>query len=411
MVGHISFNLMHPICKSIQKSDNSIKISVLGLTRPGGSIDSIYLNDFDEVLKSPIWSKKELLKKILTIRFLFKRVTSKETYTFRFLKNLKTKLLETAFSELDAFFYSKLFQKYDIINFQYIDNVSLKFLPYLSAKNKLVLTFWGSDLYLTSGISIYSKQLLAIKRADAVMLHSVEMREVFLAKYGRQFFSKIKLSLFGTEENKFKELDNLMNNAEEVTTFKVKNQLSKNKTLIMVGYNASNGNRHIQILESILKLSINYLNQIQLIFPLTYLKEEKYLEKLYKIIENNKERLDCIIFDKYLDNEEVGKLYNSIDIFFNLRETDALNGSMIECLYLGKVGFIGSWLPYSTLKKNDVQYVEIDEIEAVTEKLKDYLDNKNRIDINNNKNNVYKITCHKFTIPKWIAVYNDVLKN
>jgi hypothetical protein len=403
LAGHVSYNLIAPYCRKITNKLPGAKIGVLGLRRGKSEFTKNELNPFNEVIETPKWTKNELKSVLFQGSFL------KKLYPLLFKPaiylKLKSNIVNIASELLKDNFLNRKFSEYDIVNFQYISEVSYQYLPYIQTKQKVILTFWGSDLMQTAGVQLYSNQLRLIKRADVIVIQSIEMREIFLSKYGRNFKNKIRINYFGLDDDKFNLLHLIQNTPAKLADFSEKYKMPIDKKKVLIGYSGAKGQQHLAILAELEKQTTDFSEKLHLLIPMTYGNndQEYYLKIEQKI---NSLTYSSTHFTSYMSDEEVACLYNIADVFINVRETDAFNGSMVECLYLDKIGIIGSWLPYKMLKKNKISYIEVDEINQINDVLSSILDGN--INFDSNKEKIYEFASNNKTIGKWCEIYQEL---
>lgn len=409
LAGHISYNLMMPYYRALKSNLEHSHIGVLGLNRPGSSVTNEQKESFDEVIEMPDWTKKDLLSILSTLDFwraiLVHFFVDKNAFKLDSYIHLFKTITIVARKVLDQRFLKDKIGEYEMVNFQYIDWTSIKFLPYLQKKHKVILTFWGSDLMQTSGLDIYEQQLTLIERADSIVLHSLEMQEIFLSKYGRQFKAKIRLNYLGLANTKFDLLDQVRENKELLSSFVNQWNIPTDKIKVLIGYSAAVGTQHLEVID---RLNALEESKIHLLLPMTYGTNDKmYVKAVEDKLVASRHSYTC--FTKYLTDEAVACLYETADICINVRDSDAFNAAMIEWLYLGKITIVGSWLPYGLMRRNNIDYLEVASIADLTETLENCLEEENTNEnYTQNKEKIYQLTCQDYTIKKWCTIYNEL---
>ncbi|WP_052597848.1 TDP-N-acetylfucosamine:lipid II N-acetylfucosaminyltransferase [Aureispira sp. CCB-QB1] len=411
LAGHISFNLIAPYTRRVKQILPMSEIGVLGLNRPGTQIRDEDKIVFDEVIEKPTWTKKKLYKVLFSYNFikhcLSFFIKQKNVFNYKIYLNLKQTIINLANEVLNDEFYKNTFQRFDIINFQYIDRTSTKYLQYLNANNKVVLTFWGSDLMCTAGVELYEEQLRLIDRADRLVVHSLQMREILLSKYGRKYLDKVRLNYFGLEDIKFNKISKAEADKKGLKEYAQKWQIPENKIKLLIGYSGAKSTRHHRILEELNKKSEEWRDKFHLVIPMTYNNNDK---EYFKAIENliNKTEYSSTHIVEYLTDDEVAYLYNLIDVFINIRESDAFNATMVETLYLNKINIVGSWLPYEMIKRSGINYLEVEKISDINKALYQVLVGDLNPNIRHNKEKIYKLTSNNYTVPKWCDIYKEL---
>jgi hypothetical protein len=412
LVGHISYNLIAPYTRGVKQIIPTSKISVLGLNRPGSEITEEHKLTFDEVLEKPAWTTKELYKTLFTYQFLkelvaFLFIGQKKAFKIKTYLHFKQNVINLTTKMLDDEFYVSTFKRFDIVNFEYIDRTSTKYLPFISKKNKIVLTFWGSDLMATAGVELYTEQLKLVDRANIVVVHSLQMREIFLSKYGRQYLDKVRLNYFGLEDMKFNRITQAEEDKEGLKKYAQEWGIPDGKIKLLIGYSGAKSTRHQKILVELAKRKNEWKDKFHLVIPMTYNNEDQdYFEKVKNTIETGEYSYTHIT--EYLTDNEVAYLYNLIDVFINVRESDAFNAAMVETLFLNKINIVGSWLPYNLIRRAGIDFLEVNKIGDINTILEQVLEGELTKSLRQNKQKIYNLTSNNYTIPKWCDLYKEL---
>lgn len=412
LVGHISYNLIAPYARGVKGMIPTSEISVLGLNRPGSTITEEDKLTFDEVLEKPSWSTKDLYKILFTYSFLnnlfsFLFIGQKKAFKLKTYLHFKQVLIDVTTKMLNDKFYTSVFKRFDIVNFEYIDWTSTKYLPFIDKKNKIVLTFWGSDLMCTSGAELYQEQLKLIDRANIIVVHSLEMREIFLSKYGRQYLDKIRLNYFGLEDMKFNRISQAAENKEGLKKYVQEWGMPKDKVKLLIGYSGAKSTRHDEVLAELAQKKDEWNDKFHLVIPMTYNNQDQaYFQRVKEAIEKGGYSYTHIT--EYLTDDEVAYLYNLIDVFINVRDSDALNAAMVETLFLNKINIVGSWLPYNLIRRAGIDLLEVDKISDINTILERILVEELTLSPRQNKQKIYNLTSNNYTIPKWCDLYKEL---
>lgn len=299
----------------------------------------------------------------------------------------------------------KIEKKYDIIHIHYIEHRLIKNADFL-AKNisgKLIITIWGSDFYRNNEIN-REKLLPLLQRADNISFENPEMLNEFVGYYKNKFnvdFKRLTVVRFGLAP--LEDLEMLKLNKLECKT---ELNIPGENITICIGYNASLGQQHIEILESLGKINKEIRDKLYLILPITYGGNteyiEKIIEKLYSL--NFKYR----VFTDFLSNYQVAVLRMASDYFINLQITDQLSGSMLEHLYAGNIIITGSWLPYDILTVMGIDLVRIDKVNEVGPAIEKLISEKyHQKEQTDNKNIIYNFSSWGNRIKDWNKLYED----
>jgi hypothetical protein len=286
--------------------------------------------------------------------------------------------------------------KYDYVHIHYM-SVDHTYLANQFKTTPKIITIWGSDYY-RSDVKQKEKLIKACKKADTI---------TFTNKLTKQEFEKsfewdkdnIKICRFGLAP-----LEILENLYESRIKSKELLGWDKNKTAITVGYNLSEGQQHIEILQQLLKLK-EYKQDIELILPITYGGSKDYKKRLLTLLDE----LDYSYkyYDEFLDDITVCRIRNASEIMIQLQTTDQFSGSMQEYLFTRNVVITGSWLPYKTMKDIGIKYIEIDNVSELAYSLSKVITNFNDYysDTERNPEAVLKLSSWQLNIKDWLALY------
>lgn len=302
------------------------------------------------------------------------------------------------------FLYNQLLKKlpvYDFIHFHYIDTDSY----FLSGRlkktvgSKIIFSIWGSDLYRV-GKNDELKFFRACQHADLLTFTNRQALQFFKDNYEWQM-NNLLICRFGLAP------------LEALKEFSVCKSESKNvmdwdgdKLAIVIGYNLSPAQQHLEILNSFRHEKLQmFKEKIQLIVPLTYQGTEKYknriLDKLNQLPYSYK------VYADFMTDVEVAHLRNASDIMIQLQTTDQLSGSMQEHLFAKNVVITGSWLPYLALKEEGAWFIEVDKIDELVTVLPEVLENYKGYapkTVNTSKA-IAKLSLWDQNIDSWIALY------
>jgi hypothetical protein len=286
--------------------------------------------------------------------------------------------------------------KFDIINIHISRWFYLIILPWL-LKQKLIITFYGSDFYRTSSF-IKNIQKLLYKKAHIITFTNPLTKKSFI-EYYKDFENKSYVCRFG-----LKTLDFIDKNRD--ISKKVLRELlgyDLEKIIVTCGYNSTKEQQHDKIIENIVKLPKNLLERIQFIFPMTY-GDSIHKEKIKDIL--NQTNLDYIVLEEFLYGDNNANIKLASDIMINILETDSFSGSMQEFLYANNIIITGSWLPYEVFDNAGIQYVKIDDINGLYLELKKVIDSDiQTFDTSKNKNIISKLSLWSNTIESWLDAY------
>lgn len=262
----------------------------------------------------------------------------------------------------------KLIQEYDLCQWHCFAPDRLAALAFFPLGSKVVLAVWGSDLFRTSGVDSYHIQLQACHRADRIVVNSLEMREVFLAKFGRSFFSKIRMATIGCDM--FDVFDQVQSDRE---SFCDQHRFPSDKIVVCVGNNSSPSNQHIEIIKKLGELGDQYRDRLVVIFPMTYGAEDLYLTDVRQAAERS--RIEFRMLTEFQSDEEVAQLRYCTDIMIHLPFSDAFSAAIAETVYAGGVLITGAWLPYGFMQRRGIHFHDLEDLSELNSKLSFVLDN------------------------------------
>jgi len=262
---------------------------------------------------------------------------------------------------------------FDFINIHYCTIKKAISILLLPKNSKIVLSFWGSDLFRTNGLCYNFWLRKALKRADTIHISSFEMRTSLLSEFGHKLAPKIKFALFVPSFNQIQRIDKIISaTRESIDEYRLKYGIVGKNTII-VGNNGNCGNNHIRILNAIKKVAKT--RNLTIILPLTYSLSKQYMVEIKSFIQKND--IDAILLTEFLPDKDFAALKVIADIFITMQETDAMSAFFTESLYAETICIAASWLPYSTFKNSGVHYYQcskFESLEKITENIFTNLD-------------------------------------
>jgi len=416
LLGHCSYYTVANLSEAIREFIPGINVTAADPVKPGGGLLSEEEGKaFDEVISLPVKRHIKISagNRIHSLVEIFKNKANRSSL----LKNLFLFRFKPVFNQINSnaeeIIYSdkikSLFSNYDIFHFHYLSPEYLYNVRYIHPGKKVIMTFWGSDLYQISGTENYRKQLEAFVRADIITVNALEIKETVLAKFGRNLEDKIRFADFGLDKAKLNRL-NSENRDKYISGFRKKNNIDDNKVVITIGYSGSSKQKHIEILKILDTLDEKYKKRIFALIPLTYglqFEEKDYPERVKKVCDEAE--FETLILENYMTDDALAGFTFSSDITLNLRDTDALNASMLESIYAGNILVNGAWLPYGKLKRLGIYFREIDKLSGLKELIPFLLDNfeKEKIKTSVNTEIIKENFLYDNFIKDWEAVYKN----
>ena len=297
---------------------------------------------------------------------------------------------------------------YDALHIHYVTTgLENLYAPLLEGfRGKVVLTYWGSDL-LRNTTQVCNEGLL--KKASAIVFVTEGLKEYFHSIYGSKYDAKTHVIDFGVSV--YDVLDSIAQNEHEENRQLF--SIPKTKISIMVGYNASPGQQHLEIINALDKLPEITKSNIHVLlqYSYNYTQDESY----YKQISQRLKALSFSwsIIDEYLNDEDTAKLRDSVDIFIHAQITDALSASMLEYLYAGTIVLNASWLKYYELETRGIQYLQFDSFEQLSSIVEGLISNQNfdKRNIKVNRTTLRALNSWTAVKAKWLNLYTEQRKD
>ena len=237
---------------------------------------------------------------------------------------------------------------FDYISIQYVRPEFFFVLHDLKKhSSKLILTPWGSDVYR---INKHFKKLAQkiYDAADYVTGPDDRFARDFTKTFNVPQRKIVHVDL-GIEP-----IEYIIDHKDQIDTNEAKLQLGiKDKYAITCGYNASEGHRHIDIIEAVNKIRKELPQNLILLFPLTYPVNPDYIKEIKQKVDEY--GLKALYFEKYLDVPHLFLLRQATDLFIHIQATDASSGTLYEYILCEKKILNGAWLQYPELEKNYVK--------------------------------------------------------
>ncbi len=300
----------------------------------------------------------------------------------------------------NGFLYKKYsYLKGSVVNIQFVNSNYVFLLPFIKKIfSKVIISFWGSDL-LRQEKKQYLKLRLLSNNADIISFETPEFSRIFKTKIGYKYDAKIKLARFGV--SLLSEIDAITD--EEIGAFLKKYKINRSKTVVAVGYNRTEAQQHIPVIDSIIKANIDR-NKVFFVFPWTYGIDDNEYKKA--IVSRVNDKYDYAFIEEKLSNIEVAALRCATDIMIQVQTTDVMSSSMLETLYAQNEIITGKWLPYQDIYNKGVSMNTVNDANEVGETLNNILAKRmdNEI-LENNKKTIKSLYAWNNSIDTWIDLY------
>lgn len=359
-------NFLTPLYREIRAIDPQIRVDIVGYEPQGAGVDfgenGVYERfldvqgplTFEQVLRFlPVFLKPAVFKRLVGSVLLGGRSMSALRHAFegdlrgaRFARQLRSS------------------SPYQIYHFHFCTPESTNFAHFIPPLGKCICSIWGSDLLRGSGNLYYFNMDRVYGRADIITVCSPELREIFLAKFGRHLKPKIRYAQFPRDEQIYALMDEFRGNQTAKKSFRERFDVPSGATLVVVGQNAKRANNQMPVVESLGLLPKETRKQLVCFFPLTYGGETDVLACELK--ERCQElKIECRCLTNFLDWEDLALLRLNTDVLIYLLESDAMSATVTESLYGGATVIAGSWLPYGVFRRMGLNFIEVDDFEAL----------------------------------------------
>ena len=289
----------------------------------------------------------------------------------------------------------------DIINIQFVTRNVFLLIPWIKKNfKKVVCSYWGSDLLEPAKFSVLmNKRILNI--SSVITVETNEMEKIFNSVYKNRYKNKVKKVRFGLTE--LDEIDNV--SEDDKSEYKYKNAITRNKTIVVIGYNRLPAQRHKQAIESLFKTNINR-DDLCIIIPWTYGGNyEEYKKELIRLLEID--NFEYHFIENRLSNREMAILRSISDIMVHVREADSLSASMLETLYAGNHVIAGDWFPYEDLYDMGIHMDTVSRLDEIGERVERILSSPwEEKTLIKNKKVVREYSGWESNINKWIDIYD-----
>ncbi len=295
---------------------------------------------------------------------------------------------------------------YDLINLQYVGYINLIYAAILKflTRGKLVLSYWGSDLFRMEDKKLAFLGLFA-KKADFVTFDSIDLEAKFRSQYKWASRVPAETVYFGLSI-----LDILKEKCEKSPLADVREKwgIPKDKTVVAVGYNGIPEQQHLAVLKEIGKLNKKTKEKLFLILQMTYGDggTKEYHEQVLAAARATGCEYSGI--QNFLTDEQVAELRIITDIFINAQTTDAFSGSVSENLFTGTVLMNASWLRYQEFKDYAFKYLEFKSMSEIGTLIERVL--ASGFDVSGNKELVWQLRSWENCALKWKKIYQGLTR-
>lgn len=268
-------------------------------------------------------------------------------------------------------------------------------------KSNVIIEFWGSDI-MRVGSSGASRMYPLMKIAKYINVSTEEIANKFESHYGKEFSHKYVSAKFGSLA--FSEIKKNVE-SNDSKGYKSEFGLSEDKITIAIGHNGNVEQQHVAVLDELKKINEDLKTKIQLLIHLGYGASKEYVADVAKCAEEC--GISTVILEQLYDLKTIAKLRLSTDIMIHAQTTDALSGSIRECLYAGAILLNPSWISYDEFDQLGISYVKYSEFNEITPLLEDVLLDNKKIDISGNKKALEDAFSWDAVRKDWKRIFNE----
>jgi glycosyltransferase involved in cell wall biosynthesis len=301
--------------------------------------------------------------------------------------------------------FDRRFDGFDLYHLHTLFVKGLWQLDLIPLEKPIVLSIWGSDLLRVAGEYEYGRQLAALRRASLVTVQSLELREILLAKFGRELGPKVRLTTFGSARLPL--LKTRPSDAR-LDAFRAEQGIPKREFTVVLGHAATPFDRHLEMLAALSRLPDAWRDRIAFILPMAYGGKSDYVDSVRATIA--KSPLNAVVLPAMLNDEQIVCLRHLSDAMVYLPESDALSGSVQEAIYAGASAVVGSWLPYNTrLRRSGVFYRDVVSFDELPLMIVEALSNRaaDREAIARSRPAIEELSDWSKCVRGWLSVYRE----
>lgn len=264
---------------------------------------------------------------------------------------------------------------------------------------RMIISIFGSELYRSPEMVLNRLQVLVNAAEKVTAANEMTLRD-FRKRFGVSE-SKTQICRFGLAP-----LDAIMKIARVSKEAHLKRVgLPTDAFVITCGYNASPGQQHELIIDSLARVKSQLPANYLLVFPVAMGGNEERINMIESKLKSA--GLKHKFIRNFLPDEELAHFRCATDVMIQIQRTDQLSGAMQEHLFAGSVVITGDWLPYSVLDNAGIIYEKIANPSEVGEKVLDVCnkipDLKSKLEMN--KDIIWSLSSWEKCTDSWIALY------
>ncbi len=363
-IGSCSSFFLVPLAKALREENPEVFLGVYGLSNPAGELSQDDRAVFDTVyptvegrLKTGKFARLKAVLQLIHERRdqlgFWKAVFSGKGRTYITQKESELKTIDERHQ------IGEISKQFDLVQVHYLKESNLNLVEQV-ANNKLLLSFWGSDLMQAEDHAFTARKKQRLSDCLGISIHGADLAFVACVKYGWHLRNKISFALFPLNKEILRGIDQC-SKEEAIEFLNEFGSVPKGKKIVAMGYNSQPRFQHLKALNHLEKLGDELMKDIHFVFTFGYGHDVEHEKKIVQKLD------DCgcsySIVDRFLENDEVGKLRKACDTFLFLVDSDAFSGTMIEYLYAGAHVITGTWLPFGKLRRAGIAFSEVEVVE------------------------------------------------
>ena len=291
---------------------------------------------------------------------------------------------------------------YDIIDIHFFSRTYDQLIRDLKGRGKSVkITIWGSDFY-KSDERRREQQGEIYKLVDAIQTETKQVKEDFTGIYP-ELAGQVRIAHFGIQ---YDIIDALLEKGGR-DHYRAQLGIPRERTVLTLGTNGSQGHQHMKMLESIGNLPPGIREQLFLIIPMNYGGIKLYIDNVRAQAE--KTGVPFMVLTSFLTLREMCRYRIASDITLTIQATDSLSSAIQEHIYTGEILIAGDWLPYRVLDDFGVYYLKtsLDSLEDVLAKT---IGNRDTYieKCSGNGKRIASFSAWDHVIGEWIDIYSKI---
>lgn len=282
------------------------------------------------------------------------------------------------------------------IHFLNINNTWLASKIKTKMKNKVVATFWGSDLLDVKPVYLH-KEFEHLKNIDAVTVSTNYMRDYIYKNIPNINKNNVKIVKFGADILP-------LIDTEKVPII----ENTQDKLLLAIGYNGRRRQNHISVISELSKLSEQVKNKLHVLIQMSYaVDNDMYKKEVKDCLERS--GLQYTMIEKSLSDNELARLRNQVDIFIHAQKTDAFSASVMEYLYSETFVLNPEWIRYEELIENNVEFYEYQSFDEISESVQKIINMIEAGMMTFNKQKIKELMSWEIVREQWTNIFVNKL--